>query len=71
MRTLALIRAAARRHEPDLWPRLAARIAAAEERVAVELPAFTWRWQLVALGAAALPFLVPEPVRFLVASGLL
>jgi len=73
MRTRGLIRAASRAHEPDLWPVRRARLAEgrAGERVMLELPAFTWPWRLVAATAVAIPFFVPEPVRFLAASGLL
>jgi hypothetical protein len=39
--------------------------------VRLELPAFSWPWRIATAAAAAVPFLVPEPVRFLVASGLL
>jgi hypothetical protein len=73
MRTIGLIRAATRPHEHDLLPRLRARIAAsgADERVRLELPEFSWPWRLATAAAASVPFLVPEPVHFLVASGLL
>ena len=70
MRTIGLIRAAAR-GERDLTPRLRARLAATrdDEPVRLELPEFTWSWRLAAAGAASLPFVVPEPLRFLAASG--
>lgn len=73
MRTIGLIRAAAHGHERDLLPRLRARLATArlDERVRLELPAFSWPWRLATVVAASVPFLVPEPVRFLAASGLL
>lgn len=73
MRTIGLIRAAARPHEHDLLPRLRARMAVREtkDRVRLELPAFSWPWRIATAAAAAVPFLVPEPVRFLAASGLL
>lgn len=53
----------------DLWPRLRARLAAADERVTLDLPAFDWRWRVAAAATAATPFLVPHPVRFLTATG--
>ncbi|MCW5893073.1 MAG: hypothetical protein KIT14_21365 [bacterium] len=53
----------------DLWPRLCARLAADDERLTLELPAFDWRWRLAAAATAAMPFLVPHPVRFLTATG--
>ena len=73
MRTIGLIRAATRGHERDLMPRLRARIAesGSDERVRLELPEFSWPWRVATAAAASLPFLVPEPVRFLAASGLL
>jgi len=81
MRTIGLIRAAARGDERDLLPRLRAGLAAArrsegtlacaDERVRLELPAFSWSWRLATAGALAFPFVAPEPLRLLVASGLL
>lgn len=75
MRTRELIRAGTPPPAHDLWPRLRAQLVAgadgADERVTLELPAFTWSWRLVALGALALPLLVPEPLLFLSAAGLL
>lgn len=53
----------------DLWPRLRTRLAADEERLRLELPAFGWGWRLAAAATAATPFLVPHPVRFLTATG--
>lgn len=70
MRTLGLIHGATPAPPHDLWPRLRERLAEADERVRLELPAFTWQWRLVAAGAVAAPLLVPEPLRFLTASGL-
>jgi hypothetical protein len=71
MRTLGLIRAGTPAPSHDLWPRLRARLRAADERVLLELPELTWRWRLVAAAAIALPVFLPEPLRFLTASGLL
>jgi len=75
MRTRARIRAATPPPAHDLWPRLRARLRAhdapADEPVPLELPRFTWRWALVAAGAAAVPLLLPEPLRFLTAAGVL
>ncbi|HEY8518419.1 MAG TPA: hypothetical protein VIS07_23140 [Candidatus Binatia bacterium] len=72
MRTLGMIRAATP-PPPDLTPRLRARLRElkANERVTLELPEFGWGWRLAALVAVATPLLVPEPLRFLAASGLL
>lgn len=71
MRTIGLIRAASDAQRRDLWPRLRAEIATADEQVSLELPAFTWRWRIVSAGAISVPFLVPNPVHFLAACGLL
>jgi hypothetical protein len=71
MRTLGLIRAATPPPPHDLWPRLRARLRDAENRVALDLPAFGWGWRLVAAAAVGLPLVVPEPLRFLSAAGLL
>jgi|EndMetStandDraft_7_1072992.scaffolds.fasta_scaffold5553587_1 hypothetical protein len=73
MRTLGIVRAAARAPQRDLLPRLRAGIALphAHERVQLELPAFTWPWRIAALAAVSVPFVVPDPLRFLAASGLL
>jgi len=70
MRTLGLIRAATPPPVRDLWPRLRARLGD-DERVHLRLPAFGWREAsaiAVALGTLAV---VPDPLRFLVACGLL
>lgn len=69
MPMLRLIRAATPPPR-DLWPRLRARLAAEDERITLEMPAFTWPWRLAAAATAATPFFVPQPVRFLTASGL-
>ena len=73
MRTLGIVRNAARAARGDLLPVLRARLAGSgtDDRVRLELPAFTWPWRVAAFAAAAVPFLVPEPLRFLAASGLL
>jgi hypothetical protein len=70
MRTLGLIRAAAPPPH-DLWPRLRMRLAEADETVRLELPEFGWSWRLAATGAVLVPVLVPDPLLFLTASGLL
>lgn len=73
MKTLGLVRVAARAPRRDLLPALRARVADAhtDDHVHLELPAFGWPWRVAALGAACAPFFVPEPLRFLVASGLI
>lgn len=73
MRTIGTIRDAARAPRRDLLPRLRARLgdAQTDDRVRIELPAFSWPWRIAALVAAGVPFVVPEPLHFLAASGLL
>lgn len=73
MSTIRSIRQASRAPRRDLLPLLRARLgdARGDERVHIELPAFTWPWRVAALAAACVPFVVPEPLRFLEASGLL
>lgn len=73
MPTIRDIRHASRAPRRDLLPLLRARLDAArdDDRVRIELPAFTWPWRVAALAAACVPFVVPEPLRFLAASGLI
>lgn len=73
MRTIRAIRNAARAPHRDLLPQLRVRLdgAPADDRVRIELPPFSWPWRIAALAAACVPFVVPEPLRFLAASGLL
>jgi len=73
MRTLGIVRKAARSPRRELLPELRARVAQsrADDRVRLELPAFTWQWRIATAAAAGVPFVVPEPLRFLAASGLL
>jgi hypothetical protein len=70
-----MIHAATPEPAHDLWPRLRERLrehdAPADEHVPLVVPEFTWRWRLVAAAALVLPLLVPEPLRFLAAAGLL
>ena len=71
MRTRELIRAATPEPPHDLWPRLRARLRAGDELVHFRLPALGWRDALalgVALGTLVV---VPDPVHFLTACGLL
>ena len=73
MRIIGIVRTAARAPERDLLPRLRAGLVApqADDRVQLDLPEFTWPWRIAALAAVCVPFVVPEPLRFLAASGLL
>jgi len=70
MRTLGLIRTATPPPARDLWPRLRARLRDGD-RVHLRLPSLGWREataMAVALGTLAV---VPNPVRFVIACGLL
>jgi hypothetical protein len=70
MRTLGLIRRGTPAASHDLWTELEARMHAADDVVRVALPALGWREAAalaVAIGTVAV---VPDPLRFLVASGL-
>lgn len=73
MRTLGIVRETSRAPRGDLLPVLRARLADSrtDDRVRLDLPAFTWPWRVAAFAAAGVPFVVPEPLRFLAASGLL
>lgn len=74
LRTVGMIRTASRAPAHDLLPRLRAALAATsrdDDQLQLDLPPFTWPWRVAALVAACVPFVVPEPLRFLAASGLL
>ena len=69
MRTLGLIHRATDAPAHDVWPRLRARLAD-DDRVALRVPALGWR-EAAALGVAVgILVVVPDPLRFLVASGI-
>ncbi len=71
MRTRQLIRAATPEPPRDLWPRLRARLEGHDELLHLRVPRLGWRDLLAAgvvLGTLAL---VPDPVHFLTACGLL
>jgi hypothetical protein len=71
MRTLGLIRHASPPPARDAWPRLCARLRDDDERVRLRVPALGWieaTAVAVALGTLAV---VPDPVRFLTACGVL
>ena len=70
MRTLGLIRRGTPAASHDLWTQLEARMHPADDVVRVALPALGWPEAAalaVAIGTVAV---VPDPLRFLVASGL-
>jgi hypothetical protein len=69
MRTLGLIRRATPSPPHDLWPRLRARLAD-DERIALRLPALGWREAAAVAVALGILVVVPDPLRFLAASGM-
>jgi hypothetical protein len=71
MRVIGLIRAATPPPERDLWPRLRARLREEEEQVVLRLPAFGWREVVAVAVVLGTLLVVPDPVRFLCACGLL
>ncbi len=70
MRTLRLIRTATPTPPHDLWPRLRARLHD-DELVRLPVPTLGWREATAMAVALATLLVVPDPLRFLVASGLL
>jgi hypothetical protein len=71
MRIYGLIRTATPPPDHDLWPRLRARLRAEEERVDLRLPTLGWREAAAVAVVLATLLVVPDPVRFLSACGLL
>jgi hypothetical protein len=70
MRTLGLIRRASTGPPRDLWPRLRAGLAD-DDVVALRFPAVGWPEATALAVAVGALVLVPDPVRFLSACGLL
>jgi hypothetical protein len=70
MRTLGLIRRGTPGPSRDLWPRLRARMAD-DDVVALRVPAFGWLEATAIAVVVGMIALVPDPVRFLSACGLL
>jgi hypothetical protein len=71
MRIIGLIRAATPPPERDLWPRLHARLGEEEEQIALRLPTLGWREAAAVAVVLGTLFVLPDPVRFLSACGLL
>jgi hypothetical protein len=69
MRTIGLIRHATSAPVHDLWPRLRARIAD-DDSVALRVPALGWREATALAVALGILVVVPDPVRFLVVTGI-
>jgi len=70
MRTLGLIRRGTSPPPHDLWTRLEARLHEADEVVRIALPAVGWREAAALAMALGTIALVPDPLGFLVASGM-
>jgi hypothetical protein len=71
MRTRGLIRNASPPPPRDLWPRLRARLREDDERVRLRVPALGWVEATAVAVALGTVVVVPDPVRFLTACGLL
>lgn len=70
MRTLALIRRGTPTATHDLWPHLNTRLREEDDRVRVSLPSLGWREATAVAVAFGIIALVPDPLRFLIASGI-
>jgi hypothetical protein len=70
MRTRGLIRAATPESH-DLWPRLRALLEEGDELVRLRVPPLGWREAIAAGVVVVTLVLVPDPVHFLTACGLL
>ena len=70
MRTLGLIRSGTPAPGRDLWPRLRARLDR-DEHVTLRLPAIGWLEVAALAVAVGTLAVVPDPLRFLTACGLL
>ncbi len=71
MSTLRLIRRGTPTAAHDLWPRLNARLHEEDDRVRVSLPALGWREAAAVAVACGIVASVSDPLRFLIASGIL
>jgi hypothetical protein len=71
VRTIGVIRAATPPPDRDLWPRLRSRLREEDERLELRLPAFGWRETAAVTAVLGTLLVVPDPVRFLCACGLL
>ena len=69
MRMFGLIHHATPPPSHDLWPWLRARLAD-DERIALRLPTLGWREAAALAVALGILFVVPDPLRFLVVSGI-
>jgi hypothetical protein len=69
MRTLGLIRRGTPASSHDLWTELEARLHEADALVRVSMPALGWREGAALAVAVGIVAVVPDPLRFLVASG--
>jgi hypothetical protein len=71
MRTLGLIRRGTPAPPHDLWRRLHARLCEEDDAVRVSIPALGWREGVALAAALGVLAVVPDPLGFLAASGVL
>ena len=71
MRTLGLIRRGSPDPSRDLWARLETRLREEDEVIRLAVPALGWREAVALAVALAATLVVPDPVAFLIASGML
>jgi hypothetical protein len=71
MRTLGLIRRGSPDPSRDLWVRLATRLREEDEVIRLAVPALGWREAVALAVALAATLVVPDPLAFLIASGML
>jgi hypothetical protein len=71
MQTLGLIRSASPDSSRDLWSRLQARLREEDQVVRLAVPALGWREAAALAVALAATAAVPDPLGFLIASGIL
>jgi hypothetical protein len=70
MRTLGLIRRGTPNPPTDLWTRLQARMRTPDEVIRVSIPAVGWGDAAALAAALAIVAGVPDPLGFLIASGI-
>jgi hypothetical protein len=71
MRTLGVIHRGTPAPSRDLWSRLQARLREEDEMVRLAIPALGWREVAAVAVAVAVTVVVPDPLGFLIASGIL
>jgi len=71
MTTLEMIRRGTPDPPHDLWPRLRAQLEAQDDVVRLHVPPIGWSGVAALATAAATLLLVPDPLAFLITSGIL